>query len=181
MMKTTSVLVAVLLLLLPAAFAARRDPLNNKEADEVREASMEGDKRLPLFAQFARVRLEMVEHMRSDPRLAEARGQQVHDLLEDFTTLVDELGDNIDDFVQRGDDVRKPLKTVIETLTSFQLKLRTIKETKDDPAFAKEFQDYSFPLDSAIDSVNSGLDSARKTMQEQEKKAEELKAKKKKK
>jgi hypothetical protein len=181
MMKKTSALVAVLLLLLPAAFAARRDPLNSKEADEVREASMEGDKRLPLFAQFARVRLETVEHMRSDPRLAEARGRQVHDLLEDFTTLIDELGDNIDDFVQRNDDVRKPLKSVIEALTSFQLKLRTIKETKDDPAFAKEFQEYAFPLDSAIDAVNSGLDSAKKTMQEQEKKAEEEKAKKKKK
>src|SRR3954466_9182843 len=109
MMKKTSTLVAVLLLLLPAAFAARRDPLNSKEADEVREASMEADKRLPLFAQFARVRLEMVEHMRSDPRLAEARGQQVHARLEDFKPLIDDPGNNIDDFVQRGDDARKPL------------------------------------------------------------------------
>jgi hypothetical protein len=170
-------LIALIILALPAAFAARRDPLNEKEADQVREASMDAEKRLPLFAQFARVRLETVEHMRSDPRLATERGPQIHDLLEDFTTLVDELGDNIDDFVQRGDDVRKPLKTIIETLTSFQLKLRTIKQTKDDPAFAKEFHDYEFPLDSAVDAVNAGLDSARKTMEEQEQRAAELKEK----
>jgi ABC-type transporter Mla subunit MlaD len=180
-MKTTVAALALFLLLASAAIAARRDPLNNKEADQIREASMEAEKRLPLFAQFARVRLETVEHLRSDPRFGSDRGPQIHDLLEDFTTLVDELGDNIDDFVQRGDDVRKPLKTCIESLTSFQLKLRTIKETKDDPQFAKEFRDYGFALDSAIDSVNSGLDSAKKTMEEQEKKAAEEKEKQKRK
>ena len=180
-MNKTIVVLTLLVLVVSAAFAARRDPLNNKEADQIREASMEPEKRLPLFAQFARVRLETVEHLRSDPRLATDRPAQIHDLLEDFTTLIDELGDNIDDFVQRGDDIRKPLKTCIESLTSFQLKLRAIKETKDDPQFVNEFRDYAFPLDSAIDSVNSGLDSAKKTMEEQDKKAAEEKEKQKRK
>jgi hypothetical protein len=175
-------LLALVLLCLPAATAAgRRDPLNAKEADAIREASMDAEKRLPLFAQFARVRLETVEHLRSDPRFGSDRGPQIHDLLEDFTTLIDELGDNIDDFVQRDTDVRKPLKTVIESLSSFQLKLRAITASKDDPAFAKEFHDYDFVLESATDAVNAGLDSARKTMDEQEKRAAELKEKKKKK
>jgi hypothetical protein len=172
---------AILLILVGNALAlgSRRDPLNAKEADQIREASMEPEKRLPLFVQFARVRLETIEHMRSDPRFGADRGPQIHDLLEDFTSLIDELGDNLDDSAQAGGDIRKPLKMIIESLTSFQLKLRAIKETKDDPAFAKEFHDYTFPLDSAIDAVNSGLDSARKMMEDQEKKAAEAKEKKK--
>jgi hypothetical protein len=182
MKRHTTAVLALCLFCLPAlALAARRDPLNAKEADQVREASMEADKRLPLFAQFARVRLETVEHLRSDPRFGADRGPQIHDLLEDFTTLIDELGDNIDDFVQRGNDIRKPLKMVIESLSSFQLKLRAIREGRNEPAFANEFRDYDFVLESATDAVNAGLDSARKTMEEQEKTAAELKEKAKKK
>lgn len=176
MRKTIALLALVVLCLVPA-FASKRDPLTDKEADQIREASMEPEKRLPLFVQFARVRLETIEHMRSDPRFGADRGPQIHDLLEDFTALIDELGDNLDDSAQAGGDIRKPLKNIIESLSSFQLKLRGIQESKNDPAFAKEFHDYDFVLQSAIDSVNGGLDSARKTMEDQEKKAAAAKEK----
>jgi hypothetical protein len=177
MMRNLVAIFALALVCITPALASRRDPLTDKEADQIREASMEPEKRLPLFVQFARVRLETIEHMRSDPRFGAERGPQIHDLLEDFTALIDELGDNLDDSAQGGGDIRKPLKTIIESLTSFQLKLRAVQESKNDPAFAKEFHDYDFVLQSAIDSVNGGLDSARKTMEDQEKKAAEAKEK----
>jgi hypothetical protein len=177
MMKKTIAVLALLLLCLTPAIASRRDPLTDKEADQIREASMEPEKRLPLFVQFARVRLETIEHMRSDPRFGADRGPQIHDLLEDFTALIDELGDNLDDSAQAGGDIRKPLKTIIESLSSFQLKLRAIQESKKEPVFAKEFHDYDFVLQSAVDSVNGGLDSARKVMEDQEKRAAEAKQK----
>jgi hypothetical protein len=174
-MKRILLAAALLLLTVVTSFAARRDPLTSKETDDIREVATEPDKRLPLYVRFARARIDTVEHLRSDPRFGADRGPQIHDLLEDFTTIVDELGDNIDEFVSRKEDIRKPLKTVIEQMSGWQLKLRAIKESKDQPAFQNEFRDYDFVLDAATDSVNSGLDSARKTLQEQEAHASELK------
>jgi hypothetical protein len=108
--------------------------------------------------------------MRGDPRLAAERGARIHDLLEDFTKLVDEIGDNIDDYVGRKADLRKPLKTVIEGYSEFQLKLRTLKE-QGVGAGAKagsETGDYTFVLQNAIEAVNSNLDDSRKLLAEQE-------------
>jgi hypothetical protein len=174
-MKRTLIIAALVLLTLVPSFAGRRDPLTAKETDDIREVATEPEKRLPLYVRFAGARLETVEHLRSDPRFGADRGPQIHDLLEDFTTIIDELGDNIDEFVIRKNDIRKPLKTVIEQMSGWQLKLRAIKESKNQPAFQNEFRDYEFVLDNAVEAVNGGLDSARKTLQEQEAHASELK------
>lgn len=147
-----------------------REPLNEKEIGELREVAQEPDKRLKLMVQFARARLAAIEQLRGDPRFAADRGARVHDLLEDFTKLVDEMGDNIDDYADRKEDLRKGLKLVIEGDTEFQLKLRTLKE-QGPGAGAKagsETGDYSFVLQNAIEAVNLSLDDARKLLDEQE-------------
>ncbi len=170
----------VLLLAMPAfAQRSRRDPLNEKEIDQLREVAQEPDKRLKLMVEFAKARLATIEQLRGDPRFAAGRGPQVHDLLEDFTHLVDEIGDNIDDYVDRKEDLRKALKYVIEGDTEFQLKLRTLKE-QGPGAGAKpgsETGDYAFALQTAIDAVNASLDDARKLLSDQEAAAKEAKQK----
>jgi hypothetical protein len=147
-----------------------REPLNEKEIDELREVAQEPDKRLKLMVQFARARLAAIEQLRGDPRFAADRGARVHDLLEDFTRLVDEMGDNIDDYVDRKEDLRKALKLVIEGDTEFQLKLRTLKEQGAGVGAkaGSETGDYSFVLQNAIEAVNLSLDDARKLIDEQE-------------
>ena len=167
-----------------AAQLGGREPLNEKEIDELREVAQEPDKRLKLMVEFARARLAAIDRLLGEVRLAAGRGPQVHDLLEDFTKLVDEMGDNIDDYADRKYDLRKALKTVIEGDTEFQLKLRTLKE-QGTGAGAKpgsETGDYTFALQNAIEAVNLSLDDSRKLLAEQEvafKEAQE-KAKKKK-
>lgn len=153
-----------------AAQLGGRDPLNQKEIDELREVAQEPDKRLKLMVEFARARLSAIDRLRGEPRLAAGRGPQVHDLLEDFTKLVDEIGDNIDDYAARKADLRKALKTVIEGDTEFQLKLRTLKE-QGPGAAAKaggETGDYTFALQNATEAVNLSLDDSRKLLREQE-------------
>jgi hypothetical protein len=167
-----------------AAQLGGREPLNQKEIDDLREVAQEPDKRLKLMVEFARARLAAIDQLRGDPRLAAERGTRVHDLLEDFTKLVDEMGDNIDDYAARKADLRKALKTVIEGDIEFQLKLRTLKE-QGAGAGAKagsETGDYTFALQNATEAVNLSLDDSRKLLAEQEvafKEAQE-KAKKKK-
>ncbi|MGB9106808.1 MAG: hypothetical protein WCC59_18785 [Terriglobales bacterium] len=153
-----------------AAQLGGRDPLNQKEIDELREVAQEPDRRLKLMVEFARARLAAIDRLRGEPRLAAGRGNQVHDLLEDFTKLVDEMGDNIDDYLDRKYDLRKALKFVIEGDTEFQAKLRTLKE-QGAGAGAKpgsEIGDYTFALQNATEAVNLSLDDSRKLLEEQE-------------
>jgi hypothetical protein len=164
-----------------AAQLGGREPLNEKEIDQLREVAQEPDRRLKLMVEFAHARLAAIDHLRGEARLAAGRGPQVHDLLEDFTKLVDEMGDNIDDYAARKADLRKALKTVIEGDTEFQLKLRTLKE-QGPGAGAKagsETGDYTFALQNATEAVNLSLDDSRKLLAEQEITFKEEKKKKK--
>ena len=147
-----------------------REPLDETEINKLREVAQEPDKRLKLLVEFASARLAAIDHLRGEARLVAGRGTQVHDLLEDFTKLVDEIGDNIDDYADRKYDLRKALKTVIEGDTEFQLKLRTLKE-QGAGAGAKagtETGDYSFVLQNATEAVYMSLDDSRKLLAEQE-------------
>src|SRR5690242_17905519 len=116
-----------LLAAVPAAAQCRRDPLTQAEIAQVRDASWEPQQRLTLYVKFARARLVKLEQMRGDSKTKD-RAQQTHDMLDDFLLIYDELNDNLDTYVDRKDDIRKPLKSVIEADTEFQAKLRALKD-----------------------------------------------------
>ena len=90
-MRTRNTILALALALLAAtpllAQLGGREPLNEKEIDELREVAQEPDKRLKLMVEFARARLATIEQLRGEEHLAAGRGARVHDLLEDFTRL----------------------------------------------------------------------------------------------
>ena len=108
----------------------RPEPLNDKEIDELRDAAQEPAARMKLYIEFARDRLTSLEQVRADAKAAD-RAQQIHDKLQNFLQVYDELNDNIDTFVQRRADLRKPLKQLIEADTEFQAKLRALKTSAD--------------------------------------------------
>src|SRR5690349_24279094 len=89
-----------------------RDPLTEKEVDQLRETAIEPEKRLKLMVEFTKARMAAIEQVRSDPKMAKERGQKIHDLLEDIASLVDEVDDNIENYNERSADLRKPLKQV---------------------------------------------------------------------
>jgi hypothetical protein len=104
-----------------------------------------------------------LEQMRSDPKTTD-RARQTHDMLEDFLGVYDELNDNIDMYVGRKDDIRKPLKVIIEADTEFQSKLRALKNAAN--SNAAEASQYEFLLTDALDTVDSSADDHRKTLAE---------------
>lgn len=160
--------VLVLGMAMPVWAQKHHDPLTGPEIDQIRDTSWEPRLRLPLYVQFARARLVKMEQMRSDPKTKD-RAQQTHDLLDDFQQLYDELNDNIDTYVDRRDDIRKPLKIVIDADTEFQAKLRALKDAAG--VSPKEAQQYEFVLTNAIESVDSATDDHRKLLTEQEEQA----------
>ena len=158
--------------------ARTRDPLNDKEVDQMREAAQDPKKRVELLISFAQARLLAIQQLRSDPKMDKDRGANIHDLLEDFTTLVDQLDDNLDMYARQAADLRKPLKKVIEAGTAWQLQLRALKESTGVPHNTeKEEKSYEFVLESATESVNGTLDDARDLLDLQNRRAEASKRK----
>lgn len=149
----------------PLSAQRHRDPLTQAEIDQIRDTSWEPGRRLPLYVQFARDRLVKLEQMRSDPK-TKNRAQQTHDLLDDFQKLYDELNDNIDTYVDRRDDIRKPLKLVIDADTEFEAKLRALKDAADVPR--PESQQYEFVLSTALDTLDTASQDHRKLLADQE-------------
>ena len=157
---------AALLLASVSSWAQRRhDPLTASEIDQIRETSWEPKQRLALYVQFARARLVKLEQMRSDPKTKD-RAQQTHDILDDFQLLYDELNDNIDTYVDRKDDIRKPLKLIIEADSEFQSKLLALKDAAG--VSRDEAQQYEFVLTNALESLETSVEDHKKVLADQE-------------
>ena len=158
--------VLLVLSLLSTVWAQRRhDPLNPLEADQLRDAAQEPEARLNLYVLFARARLTSLEQMRADPKVTD-RAKQTHDRLQGFLDVYDELNDNLDTFVARKADLRKPLKVVIEADTEFQAKLRALKTSLD--ANQKEANQYDVLLTNVLETIDSSAQDHRQLMDEQE-------------
>jgi hypothetical protein len=161
----TGVLSLALLIALSATAQRRHDPLSTEEINLLRDAMVEPDQRLKLYVKFARDRMNKLEQMRADPKTTD-RAHQTHDMLADFLSVYDELNDNVDMYVGRKDDIRKPLKLVIEADIEFQSKLRALKDAAN--ADAAESNQYEFLLSNAIETVDSSADDHRSTITEVE-------------
>ena len=168
------VTMALLVGALPGSAQRRRDPLNPLEIDQLRDAMVDPLERLKLYVSFARLRLDSLEKMRQDPKTTD-RGQMTHDMIGDFLAVYDELNENIDMYVDRKEDVRKPLKLVIEADTEFQSRIRAIKGAAG--VSAEEAKQYEFVLSNALDTLDSSADDHRKLMVEQEEAAKTKKKK----
>jgi hypothetical protein len=181
-MKQSKKILLMVLLLTMIAGARRRDPLTDAESDQLREVAMEPGKRLKLYIKFAEARLLGIDQLRSDPKLAEGRGKKIHDLLEDFTAILDEINDNLDVYQGRPLDkddrkeFHKGLKEVIEATDKFDLKLKALKSAAEtDPQTKKEVVDFQFVLQDATDALKSSGDMAREYLTDKDDNSEKKK------
>jgi len=162
--RARAVLAIFLLVAALCAAQRHRDPFTQPEIDQIRDASWEPEMRLSLYVKFARARLVTLEQMRSDPKTKD-RPQQTHDKLDDFLLIYDELNDNIDTYVDRKNDIRKPLKIIIDADTEFQAKLLALRDAAG--VSAEEAKQYEFVLTNALDTVDGSVEDHRKLLAEQ--------------
>lgn len=156
----------VVIAMAAVAQANHRDPLTEAEIDKIRDSAQEPTIRLKLYVEFARARLENIEKIHSDTKAAD-REKHTRDALQDFLDVYDELNTNVDTFADRGSDLRKALKPVIEADTEFGAKLRALR-TSLASANATEARDDEFLIGSAIDGVDEGAKDHRDLLAEQE-------------
>ncbi len=156
----------------------RHDPLTTEEADQIRESALEPNIRLKLLVDFAKLRLAKLDEPLKATDSA-GRGQEMHDRLDDFALIYDELEDNITMFLDRKEDLRKPLHLILTADEEFAGRLRHLREVIADPkALADtlaESREYSFILTNAADAVAAGLTDHRKLLVEQEELAKQRK------
>jgi hypothetical protein len=183
-MRHAKKIVVLLLLLTMVASARRRDPLTEAETDQLRDVALEPGKRLKLYIKFAEARLVAIDQLRADPKFADGRGKKIHDLLEDFTAILDEINDNLDTYEGRPlnkddrKDFKKGLKEVVEATDKFDLKLRTLKSATETDAQAKqEAPDFQFALQDAQEALKSSGDMAREYLTDKDKDSDSAKKK----
>jgi hypothetical protein len=171
-MKIAAKIILLLLLLSVVAAAKRRDPLTEAEADQLRQVAMEPYNRIKLMIKFTEARLTSIDQIRLDPKQAADRGKQIHDLLEDFASLMDEINDNLDQYEGRPLDkdtvkqYHKGLKELIDADARFDQRLTALKSASEtDPVTKKEAPDFRFVLQDAMDSLKSNADMAREYME----------------
>lgn len=165
-MRSALAVSALLLATLPViAEQHQRDPLNDLEIDKLRDAAQEPEVRLKLYIEFARARVDKLEQARADEQ-ASNRDQLTRDALQDFLDVYDELNTNVDTYADRGDDLRKALKPVIEADIEFGSKLRAFKSSLGSrPESAKDF---TFLLGTALDTIDASVKDHRDLLAEQE-------------
>src|SRR5436190_22824825 len=166
-MKAFASIVLVLLIEALPSFAEQhhRDPLNDQEIDKIRDAAQDPEVRLKLYIEFARARLEKLAQMQADTKTPN-EDESIRDALQDFLDVYDELGTNVDTYADRGDDLRKALKPVIEADTEFGSKLRAFKSSLG--STPESSKDFNFLLGSALEAIDLGMKDHRDLLAEQE-------------
>jgi hypothetical protein len=141
-----------------AAAQAKDDPLNDIEVEQVREVADQPIERVKLYMKFIEQRSHAIQEMAGDTKI-QNRPAKLHNLMEEYTRLGDELQDNLDSYDETHSDVRKALKELIPASEKWMAALN--KPTFD--------QNYDFARKTAIEAGNSLVDEAKKLQLEQDK------------
>jgi DNA-binding ferritin-like protein len=92
---------------------SRRDPLTERQIEDVREAGDQPLERIKLFVGYVDERAKEIHSINAD-RGAQNKPGRLHNLYDEFTRLSDELQDNMDNFNEQHADLRKVLKEIVD-------------------------------------------------------------------
>jgi len=134
----------ILLAIAPALAQSKKDPLTDQQIEDVREAGDQPLQRIKLFVGYVDDRAKGIHTLNADP-IAQNKSVRLHNLMEEFTRLSDELQDNMDNFDQQHADLRKVLKEIVDKTTEWG---KILDEPKPNPQ-------YDFSRKTAIEALRS--------------------------
>jgi hypothetical protein len=108
----------------PLHAQASENALSDAEVEQVRESAYFPGDRVLVFVKFLDTRAAAIQELYAHPRRP-GREQDTHDLLEQFTSIADELEDNLDDYSTRHSDVRKSLPKLLTALDRWTSELKS--------------------------------------------------------
>lgn len=146
-----------LVLIVCAGLFAERDFLTADEVDQVRLAQ-EPNMRLRLYLNFAEQRLKLLEQAIAQEKAG--RSKLVHDLLEDYTNIIEAIDTVSDDALKRKVDISEGIKAVADTNPGMLARLEKIRESEPN-----DIARYQFVLDNAIDTTRDSAELAAEDLQ----------------
>jgi hypothetical protein len=141
--------VCMLLAVAPSFAQSKKDPLTDQQIEDVREAGDKPLERIKLFVGYVDDRAKQIHSINADP-IAQNKEVRLHNLMEEFTRLSDDLQDNMDNFDQQHADLRKVLKEIIDKTGEWTTVLNEPKPSAQ----------YDFVRKTALDANQSAHDAA---------------------
>ncbi|MGC2399145.1 MAG: hypothetical protein WA510_05165 [Acidobacteriaceae bacterium] len=150
--------ICLLLAAVPGFSQSRKDPLTERQIEDVREAGDNPPERIKLFVGYVDERATGIHTINADP-IAQNKAVRLHNLFDEFTRLCDDLQDNMDAFNEQHADLRKILKELADKSDAWAKILNEPKPSTD----------YDFVRKTAIDSNQSAHESATQMIDEENK------------
>ena len=143
-------LLVLLCAILP--IAAQKDFLTGDEVDQIRLVQ-EPNERLKLYMLFAKQRVDQIDSLLK--REKPGRSALLHDLLDDFTKIIEAADTVADDAIRRKIALDEGLMAVIKSERAFADRLGKVKA-----AAPKDLARYELVLDTAVETLTDSIETA---------------------
>jgi len=111
----------------PVAIAQKnqRDPLTDAQVEKIREAGIYPNDRIKLYTEYVNDHVNAIKSLTNRAK-SDARAKHLDNELQDVTTLMDELGSNLDEYSDRHADIRIALKTLADESQRWPVTLKAL-------------------------------------------------------